>query len=1203
MNDTRGRNAKPATWTQLALHAGGRSLIEASAGTGKTWTISVLYLRLLLEEEHGARQIIVTTFTDAAAQELRERIRARLVWVERLAHAALARNDAAICGEADADWLHARWRSSGGGIATAAINADLTRLRLAEAELDLAPIGTLHSLCRRILADHPFESGSAFALGNPVPPDAINAELADDLWRRLGQSGDALTDADRVWWQSGRDELEKYLRLVLAPGVGVETIALASIDEVMQPAGAETLRKWIATAPFSRANSKLRKRLETLAQFIANGDPCAKLSPDLAAVLAEPLENHLRASAIAVASRSEALVLARRAAAVLPRVGDALRSRALSRYRDELRAQRRQRLVQSGAMTFDDLIERVNEALRSTSGSVLADALFATWPIALIDEFQDTDALQYAILDRIYRDGAGSQRGRLVMIGDPKQAIYRFRGGDIDAYLEARKTATSQLALDVNFRSSRQYVGALNAFYAHAGAILSTDAQHEIACTPVRDSGCRDAEPYRVDGAACDTPLQFHYWNADVPEKSDRRTAAALEACANQIVELLSGRHTIGARSVQPGDIAVLLPTGRQIARLRELLRERAVPCVSTAWSSVFASDWARELQVILYAALHPREDGAVRAALATRLGGATYERLRELRDEPDAWQRETDVFSGLDRLWHARGALALVQRLAAAAAPRLFAGDEGERAMTDLRHLGELLQARSEEIAGREELLTWLADERERAGEVGDAAADERQLRIESDAARVRLMTLHASKGLEFPIVMLPLMWDNKFNSWQDTIAVVHDSATRQRVVTFGEDGRRRYRQEGQDERFRLLYVALTRARYACHVYALPPQRPKDSKSNKAEIDPFRAPLDAMLERLLQGKEAPPAMDHVSWSPGPWLWKEAKHRPMQAARAQRHVLAEPPAPRFESSWSFSALASGADAGAREDDAASDEAGVAAAEPGEPDAGGAGPASPAAEPEHAELAWLAPVAGTEFGNALHAIFEHRALGRPMYEQHALIERSLHDAGVGRRGIIALDELVPHLADRVQATLDTPLLPGDRTLTLGALPAHALCSEMPFEFRLGEVSLRRLREVCDFVPPTSRHTLLGLMSGKIDLVFEHAGRFHVLDYKSNRLGTGTRLSEYAPAALVPAMDAHHYRFQALLYTIALDRYLRQRVAGYRRATHLGAAIYLFVRAVGIAPDGAADAGIWTQRFDDTLIDAVDDVLAGATRDAA
>jgi exodeoxyribonuclease V beta subunit len=1241
-----------SSWTDLALAGGGRSLIEASAGTGKTWTISLLYLRLLLEEKFRPAQIIVTTFTDAAAQELRERIRTRLVWAQRQAESAIARNAApGAHAPDDRRWLHARWRNGGDGVLIPAnARADMNRLRLAQSELDRAPIGTLHSLCRRILADHPFESGSAFELGDPVTPDAINAELTDDLWRELSQSMAPLGEDDEIWRKAGRAKLEKYLRIVLAPGVGVATIEPAPIEEVMHEENARMLLAWLEVAQFTRTSSKLRTRLIALAQFIADGDRKAALPSDLDAVLAEPLANHLKPPTIASNATARVIAFARLANTMLSKIADLPRARALARYREELRARCRERLAASGRMTFDELIERVNRGLAGANGSVLADRLFAVWPVALVDEFQDTDMQQYAILDRIYRDrdrhgpsrpslASGAlgllpgERGRLVMIGDPKQAIYRFRGGDIDAYLDARTTAGSTLALATNFRSSRQFVRAVNAFFAGAGATLSSTAGHAIEYLAVNDSDTRDAAPYCIDGMICERPLCFHYWEGGaVPDANDARVEAALEACANHVVELLSGRHTIGTRAVQPGDIAVLLPTRAQVTQLRAALRERNVPCVSSAWTSVFDSPWARELRIFLYAALHPRDEGAVRAALATRLGGRTFVDLRDQRttvdtgQEPECrgdhgrpgaagWQRDIAAFERYERQWRTRGVLALVQTLAGAAATRLFAGEDGERALTDLRHLGELLQARSEEIAGREELLSWFADECERAvPEAAEAAADERQQRIESDAARVRLMTLHGSKGLEFDIVLLPLMWANRHN-WLDDIAIVHDAATQQRVVTFGADAMRRYQQEGQDERFRLFYVALTRARYACHVYALSPERSYSSR--KPDTDPERAPLDCLVERLLRGRSSPPALDHVQWSSGRWSWPHDTYRPTRASlRTAVHVLNAPPSLPFESTWSFSALLRGSVAVAVEEGAAADEVAERAEEIGDEEAIAAmiDPAAFSAmtEPEHPQLAWLARIAGADFGNAVHAIFEHRVPGQTLGAQHALVHRCLLGEGVGLRGI-ALEELVPHLAERLQRTLDTPLLPprgpsfgsprSVPTLTLGALPAAAMCVEMPFEFALGEVSLRRLRAVCAFVPPTPLRTLRGLMSGKIDLLFEHGGRFHVLDYKSNRLGTGTRLSDYAAPQLERAMAADHYRFQALLYTVAVDRYLRQRMADYRPDAHLGEAIYLFVRAVGIAPDSAPNAGIWTQRFDPGLIAAVDAVLTGETRDAA
>lgn len=1155
----------------------GTVLLEASAGTGKTWTISVLYLRLLLERRLSPKQIVVTTFTDAAAQELRERIRERLLWAQRFATGATTPCETPPADEA---WLLARWSSAADTVRT-----DLHRLRLALAELDLAPIGTLHGLCRRILGDFPFECGAPFELGELVDATALRDELLDDLWRRLVQSPGELSEEDRAAWARGRRVLADYLGKALAPDVAIAALP-DDIGGLMAPENAQRIGDWVAATPFVRANSALRTRLLELAAFIeaaqADEEHASKIATGLAKALADPLEKHLRPEALARADHAPIIELANEAARLLPLVAIAPFQRALTCYQADLRERSARRLAASGQLTFDELIARVHAALH-VEGNALAARLLDAWPVALVDEFQDTDALQYGILDRIYAAADGAPRGRLVMIGDPKQAIYRFRGGDIDAYLDARRSATDVMMLDTNFRSSRAFVQALNEWFARAGDVLSTNPAHEIRVEAVQAKGRDDA--YTIDSEVCGRALHIHF-RSDAPASQRERKRAALEACANQIVDLLSGGHRIGAHALQPGDIAVLLHSHADIAALRALLQARDVPCVSSSRDDVFKSDWARELQIVLHAALHLRDDAAARAALATHLGGRNWNELHALAADPEAWQRETALLRELDALWRRRGVLAVVRRLIEYAHERLFARADRERALTDLRHLGELLQAQSDALPGRDLLLAWLGDQREGRGDGGEAA-DEKQLRIESDAARVALMTLHASKGLEFNIVMLPMMWANSGRSGE--IAVLHDHASGERVIAFDGESKRRHAQEGQDERFRLLYVALTRARHACHVYALPPERPKDARGGNADIDPDRAPLDAMLEHLLCDG-APPSMPHVAWLDTPWSWPQRRWMASDVAKEPpRRARDEPAEAPFEFRYSFSALSQGAHERVQEEAAATDES-ISAVD-------GEQPASFDAEPAHAELAWLAPVAGPEFGNAVHAIFERRRIGVPVAQQHALIRRALRDEHVRLRERSA-DELVSHIAARIQTTLDTPLLPSrDASLTLGALPAHAQRAEMEFDFVLDAVSLRELRRVCDFVPGVSTHELRGLMNGKIDLVFEHAGRFHVLDYKTNRLGDGTRLSAYAPASLDVAMDRSHYRFQALLYTIAVDRYLRQRVTGYRRSEHLGEAIYLFVRAVGIAPERAPDAGIWTHRFDEALLDAVDRVFAG------
>ncbi|MGA9341479.1 MAG: UvrD-helicase domain-containing protein [Rhodanobacteraceae bacterium] len=1192
---------KAASWMELPLGPGGRSLIEASAGTGKTWTISVLYLRLLLEPaEHsdqplGPGDMVVATFTEAAAQELRARIRSRLVWAERLASQA-AREEAFTPGTAaaaDEVWLVSRWKDD-----RTQAQHDLQRVRLALAELDRAPITTLHGLCRRILGDYPFECGNAFGLGELVSSESVLGQLAEDLWRNLQQGDADPPDFKSVEsMRNVRTRLEQCLR----PGIGLWTPDEYEWRRLVPPSMAESLRAFSARegiwslTPTGKPSSTLKTALVALADWLEGHcdvvarnhlknlrDRAAQLDPDRVGVLlADPVMSAMPMVLRCLEYRQHA-----------DEIG------AWRDWTSQMRERRDAQLAASDCLTYDDLLTRVHAALENGSAN-LADRLFGAWKVALIDEFQDTDALQFAILDRIWRDAAGVPRGRLVMIGDPKQAIYRFRGGDIEAYLEAAQDIDSSLALDTNRRSSRAYVAALNEWFEKDGPTLSAEAGHAIRVSPVEASGRRDAESYEAPGGEAARPLVIHY-NDDVPASTPVRQQLALTACANRIASMLGdSRYRIAGKRLEPGEIAVLLPTNRQVARLWQMLRERGVPCVGAGKSNVFDTDWARELHIVLYAVEHAADEGAVRAALATRLGGLDFAELAALRDSPDAWQPHIDRFVHLKQVWQREGVLAVVLDFARRSMGRVPELPERERAMTDLRHLGELLQEQSEHAPGSDQLLAWLAEQRAKRGGESVEAIEERQLRIESDARRVRLMTLHASKGLEFPIVFLPLMWCHQKLA-SDTTPIIHESLCNQRIIGFGAEAQAQYARDDQNERFRVLYVALTRAVHACHVYALSPDRPRNARANARRCeDPERSALDAMVERLLARMPDAASLEHVQWVAAPWDQSRTNYRKPDAIPERTFdALVEPPATPFERHWSFSSLTRSRSIRAQEveEDPAEDEtASVLDAEGSIEaivvDAGSTeNSVAQLLDPVLAELSMLR---GREFGNALHEIFERRRIGVPLADQRRLIAGSLDGHAVDL-GPLSIDRAVDRIATRLDGVLAAEIMPG---LCLGSIASKCQRAEMEFHFVLDAVSIERLRAACathgeaTLVPKDiPAMTLRGFMTGKIDLVFEHHGRFHVLDYKSNHLGA--HLDRYLPGTLEAEMDQHDYRLQALLYSIALDRYLRGRVPDYRRSVHLGEAIYLFVRAVGIAPD----AGVWTHRFEDALLDAVDAALA-------
>ena len=1166
-------------WRTLDLSPGGRSLIEASAGTGKTWTIAALYLRLLLEQQRMPREIVVATFSEAAAQELRQRIRERLEAVARL----LDDPEAHVPGDDGRDdWLMAR-RHPGDGL----------RLRLALAELDIAPIGTLHALCHRVLREQPFHTGSGFGGVSLVDGRRLHRELANDLWRRWTQDA-ALAVEATPWIAGGRDRLAAALELALRPGVRLPPEEDDGVAGLLADGNAEALRELAEDKHWYRPRcTRLPRGLRVLADWIDAGDGDAAFDDKRLEDLALPLSEQIVADRLEEAEDHPLFRYARRAAGVLGAAGQHRKLAALIAAVPTLRAAAQERMRERAQRSFDALVGEVDAALRGNPA--LAKALFEQWPVALVDEFQDTDSVQYAILDAIYSDAEGYARGRLALIGDPKQAIYGFRGGDVHTYLQAasRIGPEQRLPLAINQRSTTGYVAACNELFAQAGAGLSmrdADPGSAIAYREVTASGRHDHGAYSIDGVAVERPLVFHYHVDEdaVPAVAQRRRAA-LDGCAQLVVQLLDGRHRIGQDPLEPGDIAVLLPTNGDVAALRRRLVERGVPCVGAGRSSVFASDWARALQLQLQAAADPRNASALRAALATPLGGETFATLRDWRDadaESDPrWQAAQRRVEDWQRTWQRRGVLALVQAVIEAASMPLAALPlaERERALTDLRHLGELLQAREAELPGQAELLAWLAQQRDGEAASDEDAADEQSLRLESDARRVQLMTMHASKGLEFRLVVLPMAWDHTGRNEQ--LVAVHDGQPG-RVLRNDAQAIAQAQCEQQDERLRLLYVALTRASHACHLFALDPARAKQ-KNHPAWKDPERSALDALLARAfgrigqpLDGITLADAGEHIAWRQG-WPAGDARLRSAQADTGRQLQLRPLPAPplRLPRRHSFSTLLRHDRPGALEESAASDEAVAMPAD---------APA-PTVQPPHPQLQALQAWRGTAFGNALHDVLEQRRIGQPLAEQADLVISALR-----RRGVLDADaELAAGIATRLDGVLDAQLLPG---LRLGALPGTALRAEMTFDYLLDSVSVQQLRALLAAhgwtPPPLSASILHGLMTGKIDLVFRHDGRFHVLDWKGNWLGE--TLQDYRGPALERAMDAHHYRLQALLYTVAVERYLRGRMgAGYRREAHLGQTIYLFVRAVGL--DG--DAGVWAHRFDDRLLDAVDALLAG------
>ncbi len=1193
------RELPPLQWQRLPLD--GRILIEASAGTGKTFNIGLIYLRLLLERGLRVEQILVTTFTEAAAQELRERLRRRLLEAER-------RLDGTQSAPAQPDTLEA-WIDANfsGDTATA-----LRRVQIARIDFDRAPIATIHGLCRRIQRDYPLESGAAFATDKLVDEKSLLRECVEDFWRRRYLGGGVDPQEASAVLPGGPEALVRDLGGLLEGSVEAKQVdGDVQIQRVIAELGnaqniAELRRLGADKTLYKKGKKALRDRVLAAANLLETRETGV-------AVWQEKIEKYFASAEIQehqsvdvpVRLGAHALIAALQNLRELIKCqknfarGNVLAA-ALAYCREELPRRARQRDVQ----TFSMLIDAVHARLcGANADAALADCLFEAFPAALIDEFQDTDQRQFEIFDRIYRDGAGASRGLLLMIGDPKQAIFGFRGGDIAAYLRASEHAEQRYSLAVNRRSSTALVGALNALYATRDGGFDDE---RIRYRTVQAGAKADQAPYTRAAAPVERALSIHRFRGDARDANDKLINTlgalekiALEDCANRVAELLNdaGRK-IGRLRVSPGDIAVLVPANAQIVALRKLFAARGVPCVGSGRASVFDSDIARDLDLILYGVLNADDDRAVRGALSTRLLGARFADFIRWQHDAQAFESELERFAAWRELVRSRGVLALIDALLTHRGTWLLATPDGERAITDLRHLGELLADEESSQHGLGGLYSWFASMRrdEENNEADDDdAMQARQLRIESDSRRVQLLTMHASKGLEFPIVFLPLIWRVRDRRRPPNVLRFHDAGGNE-CIDFGSAdfpaNRVEHFREDLRERLRLLYVAVTRAMYAVHVYWV--DRGKQPQDDQIWEVPA---IDLLIRQAQQRVGAVPGeegldllatkLDGIAVVPAHTSGMISYEAPCESAspRAAREPL--PALRAFQWLHSFSGLVRQTQRIALES-GASDEAEpeVSDSDPGDADLAHH-------EAEDQRLLMLKSLRGPRFGQAVHKVLERAHAGRVWPEQRTLLAAQLAAQAVRARDTQAADpiELVGRLVDRVR---DADLGEG---LQLAGLADAARVIEFEFQCPVQHVSLARLRALCaqhgcaSAVPINLQATTLnGMLTGFVDLIFIHEGRYHVLDYKTNRLGE--RLSDYAPAALDAAMSAHHYDLQALLYSVALHRYLAQRLDGYTPEQHLGESWYLFLRAVGLQPG----LGVWRRQWPPALIRALDDAFA-------
>ncbi|HCB0839746.1 TPA: exodeoxyribonuclease V subunit beta [Klebsiella pneumoniae] len=1167
----------------LRLPLIGERLIEASAGTGKTFTIAALYLRLLLglggeaayPRAISVEELLVVTFTEAATEELRGRIRSN---IHELRIACLR-------GESDNPLYSAL-------LAEIADKDDAAKtLLLAERQMDEAAVFTIHGFCQRMLSLNAFESGMLFEQQLIEDESRLRYQACADFWRRhcYPLTRDIAAVIHDVW-KGPRDllkSLDRWLQgeapQLKSPPAPNETLAerhqqiiaridslkqqwreqVGEIEGVLENSGLDRRKfnrgnqgKWMekvnAWAQEETLSYQLPDALEKFAQSFllertkAGGEP--PVHPLFSAV------ESLLASSLTLTD----LVLAR----------------AMVEIRDAVAREKRRR----GELGFDDMLSRLDEALRGDSGETLASAIRQRFPVAMIDEFQDTDPQQYRIFRRIWRR---QPETALLLIGDPKQAIYAFRGADIFTYMKARGDVAAHYTLDTNWRSSPGMVGSVNRLFSLSDNPFMF---HEIPFLPVKAAAKNKGLRFTVDAA--DVPA-MNVWlmPGDTVGSGDYQTFMA-QLCATQIRDWLSagqrGRALLWrgetSRPVQASDITVLVRNRLEAAQVREALQTLGIPSVYLSnRDSVFETLEAQELLWLLQAVLAPERENTLRSALATSMFGLTALDIENLNQDEQAWDALVEEFSEYRQIWRQRGVMPMLRALMTARhiAENLLATRGGERRLTDILHISELLQEAASQLESEHALVRWLAQHIAEP----DSNAASQQMRLESDKHLVQIVTIHKSKGLEYPLVWLPFI--ARFRK-QDQ-AFYHDRETFAAVLDLGQDEASLELAEAERlaEDLRLLYVALTRAVWHCSLGVAPLSSRKSGNSD------FHL---SALGRLLQAGEAMDAAglaarladfchgDIALQRPG-----ELDLTPWQAPAATiPRLLARELQRRIADDWrvtSYSGLQQHGFSGGQDLLPRLDV-----------DAAGVG--------EVVEEPQLTPhqfPRGAAPGTFLHSLFEELDFTQPVPE--GWMAEKLQLSGFDA-------QWAPVLTDWLGGVLKTRL-PGP-DIALNQLASRDKQVEMAFYLPIAQLLtaerldalIRQYDPLSADTPPLDFRQVRGMLKGFIDLVFRHEGRYYLLDYKSNWLGEDREA--YTRPAMEQAMRAHRYDLQYQLYSLALHRYLRHRLADYDYDRHFGGVIYLFLRGMDGQEGGQ---GIFTTRPVRPLIDGLDQLFAGETQEEA
>ncbi|WDE01412.1 exodeoxyribonuclease V subunit beta [Thalassomonas actiniarum] len=1188
----------------------GKHLIEASAGTGKTFNITRLYLRLLLEQKLPVEQILVMTFTKDATEELRGRIGAFI---------RTAINDWQLLVASDPYFAALAEK----------IDEDEASFLLKKALLflDEAAIFTIHGFCKRVLSQHAFTSGMSFNSQMEASDQELLLEACQDWYRVLAQQSPEQFEQLAAFWPDPLTFLSHFSKAIyqVALSAKLETISAGTLAQAFQ-------------AKAQQALTALKHHEQELSLYlieVKTGQERAKREQELAALkawLAEIIEDinafkdkmpdaFIDGRRFARAKHKQELVeifapvneVKTAVKTLQQKLDKAQAYLVVKQGLDFISEQLGKKKQLQNMLSFDDLISRLQQCLTDEDNNKLAQVLFAQFPVALVDEFQDTDPLQFSILKAIYFQQADAV---LFMIGDPKQAIYGFRGGDIFTYLSARSLCDFQWLMDTNWRSTPGMIQGYNRlFYGNdlQGEALPVFG-YGIPYIPVKaapEAGEKATLPGQEEQA-----LQFIHFaiGEEHSEKQDKKKAPAKAKvkqdfrpvmanwCAGEIARLLSvpdGENALAAR-----DIAILVRDGTEAGAIKQALQDLGLASVFLSnKANLLHSEQTEQFLSLLNGILHVENERLYTAALACGLLGFTPAKLYRLQRDELGWQELKFQFLALRQEWQHKGFITMALKLM----HEHFVIDsrEQDRTLTNLLHLFEILQSASQRHRQPQELVYYLEQEI-----LKDNPELETELRLESDANLIKIVTQHGSKGLEYPVVFIPFASRHKdplrFGNRNVTLVEYHDGNGQLKLSLDGSaEARQAMADEVYAESVRLLYVAVTRAEQRCYILT-------------AEFEQyFNSPLGKTLKWQKDQDMAAALQQLAAENPGVIGVKQIKELTEETRRAEAISTASEIVPaaftgKIERDWwlsSFSALSRNLRHGGVSTPDRDGETGVF--QPG------------TAELLDSALLRFNLAKGAHTGNLLHDIFEHLDFNQPDWQEAMkwpLVKYGELTTGYSEQDLTAW----------LKQVLMAPLVQNDgagqsqTSCCLADIPAVQTLRESEFYFPMSRANvasvaqlLTRHRQQSDRMlyqeapdggaggksdkrPPAKTvslpayQQLKGMMHGFIDLIFEHQGKYYLCDYKSSHLGNS--FNAYQPGNLLANIQSNYYDLQYLIYALALHRHLAYALEDYDPGQHFGGIYYFYLRGMTHDPDHAG-CGVYYRRICVEELTCLDAIFSG------